>query len=408
MTAPPPRGPRIVLYGHDTVGLGHLRRNLTIAHRLARDLPEAHFLTLTGSNQAHAFPLPPRMDFVKIPSAAKNRDGVYEARALDLPLDELRDMRSRLIAEALRSYRPDLVLVDHAPAGMDGELMGPLEELRAVRPRAALVLGLRDVIDEPGRIRRRWKREGLIEWIERIYDRVLIYGPPGVGPSPEAYGFSRRLLGRVRFTNYVVRLGDEMSRAEARRRLGVGAEPLILLTVGGGDDGEPMLQAFLDAHERDPALPAQLLILTGPLMNGDLAASLRARARGRPGVTVIDFDPDLPALLAAADVVVSMAGYNTMSEILRSGVPAVVVPRVHPRLEQWMRASALQALGLCRVVPPAEATGERLRAEVEAALAKGLRSAPLPFGMDGVRCVSQELRALIEDRLDSLRPVTVA
>src|SRR5438093_3453922 len=113
----PTRGPRIVLYGHDTVGLGHLRRNLTIAHRLARDLPQAHFLALTGSSQAHAFPLPPRMDFVKIPSATQNRDGLYQARSLDLPLGELRDMRSRLIAETLRSYRPDLVLVDHAPAG---------------------------------------------------------------------------------------------------------------------------------------------------------------------------------------------------------------------------------------------------------------------------------------------------
>src|SRR5262249_5792765 len=155
---------------------------------------------------------PPRMDFVKLPSAAKSGDGDYQARALDLSLEELRNLRSRLIADVLHAYAPDLVLVDHAPAGMEGELREPLESLRASRPEVVLVLGLREVIDEPARVRRQWEREGLIGWIERTYDRVLIYGPAGVGPSPEEYGFSTSLMRRVRFTQYVVRADTEVSR----------------------------------------------------------------------------------------------------------------------------------------------------------------------------------------------------
>ena len=145
------------------------------------------------------------------------------------------------------------------------------------------------------------------------------------------------------------------------------------------------------------------MIVTGPLMEPGRAAALRARARAHASLTVIDFDPELPALLAAADVVVSMAGYNSMSEILRSGVPSVVVPRTRPRLEQWMRASALQALGLCRVIHPDEASPGRLRSEIMDALATGQRRAVLPLGMDGVSCVSEEVRALLDHRCSGRR-----
>src|SRR5262245_61977982 len=191
------RAARIVFSGHDTFGLGHLRRNLTIARQLARDLTEAQLLGITGSPQAHAFAVPPRFDFVKLPSATKSESGGYRSRTLDLTLDELTGMRSRLIGETLLSFRPDVVLIDPGPAGMEGELVAPLNRLRAERPGTALVLGLRDVIDDPERVRDEWDRLGIFDWMDRTYDLVLIYGARGVGPSPEEYGLSPRLNGRV-------------------------------------------------------------------------------------------------------------------------------------------------------------------------------------------------------------------
>jgi predicted glycosyltransferase len=166
------RGPRIALYGHDTFGLGHLRRNLTLAHQLARDFPDAHLLALTGSSHAHAFPLPPRFDFVKVPSVTKAEDGGYRARSLDMSLAEVADFRSRLIDQTLSSFRPDILIVDHAPAGMAGELRVPLDRLRGSHPDTGLVLGLRDVIDEPERVRSEWQRDGLLDWMDRTYDRA--------------------------------------------------------------------------------------------------------------------------------------------------------------------------------------------------------------------------------------------
>lgn len=394
------RGLRIALYGHDTFGLGHLRRNLTLAHQLAKDLPNAHFLGLTGSPQAHAFPLPPRFDFVKLPSVTKAGDGAYRARSLDMSLAEVAGFRSRLIGEALSSFRPDVVIVDHAPAGMAGELRVPLDRLRTAHPEVSLVLGMRDVIDDPARVRADWEREGLLDWMDRSYDRVLVYGAPGVGPSPEEYGLSPRLNGRVRFTHYVLWAQPGAEPAELRVRYGVEeGERLVLATIGGGGDGDRVIGALFDAWAAARPPDAVLLAVTGPLMSYQLAADLQERARALPRVRLIEFEPDLPALVRAADVVVSMAGYNSMTEILAANVPAVVVPRVVPRLEQWIRACAMSERGLCRVVHPDEATGERLALEIEAALAAGPRLDALPFRTDGAARVSQEVRDLIDERL---------
>lgn len=393
------RGPRIALYGHDTFGLGHLRRNLTLAHRLARDFPDAHFLALTGSPQAHAFALPPRFDFVKVPSVTKSEDGAYRARSLDMSLAEVADFRSRLIDQTLSSFRPDVLIVDHAPAGMSGELRVPLDHLRQAHPATGLVLGLRDVIDDPARVRLDWERDGLLDWMDRTYDRVLVYGAPGVGPSPEEYGLSPRLNGRVRFTQYV--LWSEPGAAASDLRLQHAIDPgerLVVATIGGGGDGERVIGALLDAWASPVPPDATLLAVTGPLMSAGQSQSFKDRAAGLERVHVIDFEPDLPRLVHAADVVVSMAGYNSMTEILSARVPAVVVPRVTPRLEQWIRAQAMAERGLCRVVHPDHATPERLAAEIAIALELGPRSDDLPFGTDGAAQVSLEIRELLAER----------
>lgn len=403
------RGPRIAFYGHDTFGLGHLRRNLTLAHRVARDQPDAHLLALTGSNQAHAFPLPPRFDFVKIPSATKGPGGRYESRSLDLTLGELTDLRSRLIAEALLAFSPDVLLVDHAPAGMAGELVIPLERLRKANPGVRLVLGLRDVIDEPERVRAEWARDGMLDWMDRTYDRVLMYGARGLGPSPEEYGLSPRLNGRVRFTGYVLWSEPGATAEQVRRRLAIApGERLVVATVGGGGDGEAVLAALLEGFARTPPPATRLVVVTGPLMDGGSTRALNAKAETIPSVTTQEFEPDLPSLVAAADCVVSMAGYNSMTEILAAGTPAVVVPRVAPRLEQWIRAEAMSERGLCTMLHPDEADPAALLAAIAGALARGRRTEPLPFSTDGASRVSEEMRALVAQRVPVVRRAEVA
>src|SRR5688572_9871669 len=107
MEAPSPvsrRAPRILLYSHDTFGLGHIRRTLSIAWGLAAALPRASLLCLTGSPRAHAFPMPDCMDYLKLPAVTKDAKGRYVSRASNLSFRRVLAMRSEVIDAAIRNY----------------------------------------------------------------------------------------------------------------------------------------------------------------------------------------------------------------------------------------------------------------------------------------------------------------
>ena len=121
-------------------------------------------------------------------------------------------------------------------------------------------------------------------------------------------------------------------------------------------------------------LPTHSLVVLGPDMPEPLRATIRSRfgqmrrATDQPRITLADGYGDLTDFIEAADVVLSMGGYNTMCEVVSLAKRAVVVPRVEPRLEQWIRCCRLSELGLVRVVHPDEATPQRLVDEVIATL----------------------------------------
>ncbi len=141
--------PRILLYSHDTYGLGHLRRTLAIAGQLARDLPNANQLLLTGSMVAGAFGLPPNLDLIKLPALSKRSSGEYKPRALRLSSPQTIAWREQMILQAAQAFKPDLVLVDKTAPGVQGELLPTLRHLKTWKPETHLVLGMRDIEDDP-------------------------------------------------------------------------------------------------------------------------------------------------------------------------------------------------------------------------------------------------------------------
>jgi predicted glycosyltransferase len=185
---PAPRATTALLYCHDTFGLGHLRRTLSLVEALHERRPDLSQLVATGSPLAHGFRLPERVDYLKLPSVAKVGAG-YAARSLPLSLADVTALRTEILTAAARHLRPDLVVVDNVPAGLGGELLPALRELRRSRG-TRLVLGLRDIVDEPERIRRAWTRDGSYELLDEVYDRILVYGQPDLFDVAAEYGLS--------------------------------------------------------------------------------------------------------------------------------------------------------------------------------------------------------------------------
>ncbi len=387
------RKPRILLYSHDTYGLGHLRRSLAVAGQLAQELPDAHQLLVTGSMVAGAFALPPRLDLIKLPALSKRSSGQYQARALPLSLEETIVWRQQMILQATQAFQPDLVLVDKTPGGVYGELLPTLNYLKAYAPGTRLVLGIRDIEDEPEATRAEWAERGVPYLHEEVYDRLLLYGSREIFDPVSAYGMTERAAAKLVECGYVSAPSKARSAEAVRRELGAGDLPLVAVTVGGGGDGYGILQAYLEMLSGWPdGAPFYSLVVAGPLMPESKRRMLRQASR-TDHLTLLEFTPDLASYLAAADLAVSMAGYNTVFEILSLGLRSLLIPRVSPRAEQKLRAERLSERGLVHMLLPDELSPARLRAEIEAALA-----APKPEGrleLDGLARASRTIAELL-------------
>ncbi len=169
---------RVLLYSHDTFGLGHLRRSRTIATALTENNPERSALIVTGSPIAGRFDFAERIDHVRLPGVVKQPDGSYTALNLNLPIDDMVQLRGAIIAATTRQFAPGLVIVDKEPWGFRHELVETLELLKQAGAR--IILGIRDVLDEPDALRAEWVRKNALEAIERYYDDIWVYGIPAI------------------------------------------------------------------------------------------------------------------------------------------------------------------------------------------------------------------------------------
>lgn len=333
---------RIMLYSHDTFGLGHLRRSRALASALTQDDPNTSAIILTGSPVAGRFTFPERVDHIRLPGVTKLSDGTYVSQTLGMGIDDTTSLRAGIIQTAIEQYEPDLLIVDKEPTGFRGELLPTLEWLK-LRGRTRTVLGLRDVLDEPEVLATEWERKGALNAAEKFYDEIWVYGMRDVYDPTEGLAMSDDLRARMYWTGYL--------RREITDQADVPGIPYVLITPGGGGDGAAMVSLVLDAYEQDPTLRPDAVLVYGPFLSGEVREALDARVNKLGGrVTAVGFDSRIESLFAGAEGVICMGGYNTFCEVLSFDKRAVIVPRTVPRLEQWLRASRAEKLGLVRML----------------------------------------------------------
>jgi predicted glycosyltransferase len=375
---------RIAFYSYDEQGLGHVRRSIAIAHAVS-GAGRASILLIAGAREAALFPLPPGTDTLALPAPSTDFNGRRREASLGLDVAGTIRMRARTLRAALAAYEPDVLVVDGLPLGSHDELNESLGLLRTMGTR--LVFGMREVLDDPAYVRAEWDRSDVIGVLRRSYDAIWVYGDPRVFDPAVEYDLPDDLRAIVRYSGYLDRRAAEQphagEHAARRSELGLPAGRLALCLLGGGEDGHHLAAAFARAQ-----LPAGYsgAIITGPFMPDGERDALHELVRDRRDLRVLDFVPDADGLIALADDVVAMGGYNTICEILGSGARALVVPRAEPRREQLIRAQRLHALGALDVLTPHEAGPTAISSWLAAG---GARRAPLqdPIDMDGLRRV---------------------
>jgi predicted glycosyltransferase len=352
---------RVMIYSQDGLGLGHLRRTSTIAARLSDITPGTAILTCMDSPAGPFFRPVAGQDHLRLPGIVKDGPGRWRAEALPIGIDQAHQMRADLLLAAAQSFEPDLLLVDHMPHGAQGELLPTLRHLRSKCPATSIVLGLRDILDDPEVVARVWAGEGAAAALDEFYDLMLIYGAQEVFDAGAIYGFDSILPGRTVYAGYVGHQGNERLPKERDRE-----RALIFAMAGGGADAYPMLRAVVDAFPAiNDMLPSTLVVATGPFLPDDLGDDIRARARALgPHVKVKATVKDPWRYLRWSDAVVAMAGYNSSVEILLAGCPAVLVPRPGPSAEQRMRASLFAEKNWVGMVDPSALDPQAMAAAV--------------------------------------------
>lgn len=390
---------RIAIYSQDGFGLGHMRRTSSIARQISAMRSDISILTISDSQLGQFFPTTVNHDFVKLPSIVKAGPGNWKASHLAVSFEEVLEMRKQLISSAIKSFAPQILLVDHMPHGAMGELLPTLDMLSETGMPTQVVLGLRDILDAPEVTINRWIIEGAYDAIQRYYSRVLVYGMRDVFDVINQYQFPDAIANIVRYCGYVTTPENPTgaSRIRARFLAGTSARTrFIVAMAGGGADAYPMMNVLLDAIKTiKKETPIVLAMITGPFMPREMVNDLNKKARHSP-VRVMESVDDTLSYISAADLVIGMAGYNTTVEILRMKKPAILIPRSGPSAEQRTRARLFAARHWVDTIDPDEVNPDNLSQLIRLRLrcAPDGQSHPRP-DLHGVDVAANQIMALL-------------
>ncbi|MGB7923700.1 MAG: glycosyltransferase [Pyrinomonadaceae bacterium] len=384
----------LLFYCQHSLGMGHLVRSLALAEGLQKRF---RIVFLNGGPLPKKIRTPEGVEVVNLPPLGLDHEGRLVSRDRRRTVERARESRRRIILETYRQLRPQVVFIELFPFGRKkfaDELLPMLDEARRAQPSSSLVCcSLRDIL--VGKKPHQQKHdERAVAVANSYFDAVMVHSDPSFARLEDSLCSHASLRVPVYYTGFVQAEQEEESRrpsARARQRQ-------VLVSAGGGLVGETLFRAAIDAYkilrlDED----AQMKIVTGPFLPEDAWLSLRAAAHGQRGLSLKRFVPNLCAEMQNSVASVSQCGYNTALDILRAGVPALVVPFSEGQEdEQLKRARRLERLGAIRVMEQPHMDGARLAAEMRELL--DFRPQKLHLDLNGARNTAHIVESLVRSR----------
>lgn len=379
----------ILMYSHDTYGLGHIRRTMAIARTLVR--PGVNILIVTGSPIVGRYSMPKGIDFVRMPGMIKKTNTVYVPHSIKVDPKIAISIRKNIISATAKTFKPDLFIVDKVPTGLKNEVLPTLKWMKKNLPCSRVVLGLRDILDDAESTRREWQKKKFPEVLRDLYSEIWVYGEKDLYNPISEYAFPDDIAEKTVFTGYIPRKVPTTRKIRRKHKQ-------VLVTIGGGGDGYIVLDNYLKMLETNGTVDFKTLMITGPFLSRDRLDELADRARAVK-VRIKPFVRNIEKKMASADLVVSMGGYNTMCEILSLKKPALVIPRDNPRQEQLIRAQVFKGRGLCDFIKWDEVTPETMREKVDTLLddATNCKADLETFSMTGLDVMRDRLKYFREN-----------
>ena len=358
------------MYSHDTYGLGHIRRTMAIASQLRN--PSTNILILTGSPIAGRFSFPEQVDFVRIPGMIKKTNEEYLPMSIKINAGHALDIRKKIITATVKAFQPHMFIVDKEPLGLKKEILPTLKWLRKCCPNTRTVLGLRDIMDDAETVKDNWKKKGIYQALDTYYSEIWTYGIQDYYDPIKEYGIPESISRKIQFTGYIPReiKSNKDAIRERKRHKIRKADKLVVVTTGGGGDGYPVMDAYLSMLEdQGTVIPYRSILITGPFMPKAQRKEIFRRSK-KLKVKVFHFYRQMEKIFAAADLVISMGGYNTVCELMSQKTVSLLIPRETPRLEQTLRAQCFSERNLLDYIPWERVSPQLLHDKVDRLLQK--------------------------------------
>ncbi|GAB4207411.1 MAG: glycosyltransferase [Coleofasciculaceae cyanobacterium] len=392
---------KILFYCQYLSGMGHLVRSTEIVRNLVKDF-QVYFIT--GGPPIQGFEIPPSVEVINLP-ALWLEDGEFRVEDRFNSVDEVKEIRkNQLIAECDR-IQPDCIITEFFPFGRHKllfELIPLLDHVRSTQPSTQIVCSLRDVIKQnffP------LEEELICQLANQYFDLILFHSDPIFQRFETTFPRYKDIQCDVQYTGFVAQSPSSPEKANVASE----SEPMILVSVGGGRIGYELLEAAINSSWLlEMEIPHKIQIFTGPFLPESEFLSLQQAALNRGNVKLDRYASDLLSYMEKAALSISLTGYNTTMNILRTGVRAIVVPLGHDNQdrEQLVRTSKLEQLGIVEVIRPNDLNHIHLTQKIMTCLKKKpvARTSNL-FDLEGAPKTASFLKALLNGKIPAASAV---
>jgi predicted glycosyltransferase len=370
---------KILHYCQHVLGIGHFFRSLEILKAL-----KEHEVLLVSGGPGIDVPLPQHVRKFQLPGLMMDRN-FTALSSIDVgkPIDAVKSERRDLLLSLFQKEKPDLFLVELYPFGRKAFRFELDPLLNAIRrrevPACDVICSLRDILVEKQDTVAYEQR--VIDTLNTLFDALLVHADPRLVKLEETFTRVPDISIPIAYTGFVTPKPGPNDRGRLRKRLGIGPhDMLIVASAGGGKVGARLLESLLSAARLlDNAHSLHIHTFTGPFMDGH--AFNRLRKLSKPKMPIFRFTPEFISYLAAADLSVSMAGYNTCMNIMASGVPALIWPFPQNR-EQRLRAERLSHFGSFHILEEQDLEPHQLASVIKLMPRRSVRTSP-DVNLDG-------------------------
>ncbi len=345
---------KIMFYCQNLMGLGHLVRSTEIIRSLVK---EFEVCLIDGGTIVENFEIPSAVRTIRIPTLrVRNRN--LEVVESNLTLEEVKEIRKHKLLKVFDEFQPDCLITEGYPFSkgkLAFELIPLLEQVKLSRRDTETVCCVRDIVLSKNNYYRDKRKLEIKkrDLINRYYDLLLIHSDPKIHRLEEDFSLTRELKCKVNYTGYVVQSPPENLLPTAEDITSLSSrKPMILVSIGGGRFGHELIETILaTAPLVEKLLPHQFNIFTGPLMPEEKFLALQTAAVGKNNISLRRYTAHLLDYMSKASLSISLGGYNTTMNILRTGVKAMIFPS-NDGDEQKIRGEKLERLGIVQVIRP--------------------------------------------------------